>query len=83
MKNFVRILLILVVFAVLVGVIAYGDGAMLPVDHTTTVSGVVEAQPAKVFALITNVGDGPSWRHSVLSVEVLPPTMAATTGSRI
>ena len=73
MKNFVRILLILVVFAVLVGVIAYGDGAMLPVDHTTTVSGVVEAQPAKVFALITNVGDGPSWRDSVLSVEVLPP----------
>jgi hypothetical protein len=73
MKTFGRILLIVVVFAVLAGIIAYTDGAMLPVQHTASVSGVVEAPPDKVFALIVNVGGGPSWRHSVQSVQVLPP----------
>jgi hypothetical protein len=71
MKTVGRIFIIFIVFAVLVGIIAYADGAMLPVDHTASVSDVVEASPAKVFALISNVGDAPSWRHSLHSVQVL------------
>ena len=35
--------------------------------------GVVDAPPAKVYGLITGVGDGASWRHSVKAVKVLPP----------
>ncbi len=55
------------------GIVCYGIGASLPVEHTATVTGVVEAPPAKVFAIITNVGAGASWRSQVKSVQVLPP----------
>ena len=68
-----RVLLGVLVLVVVVAIVVYADGAMLPVDHSTTVSGLIDGPPAKVYALITNVGDGASWRHSVKSVQVLPP----------
>ena len=73
MKTFLRILLGLAVVLVLLGVIVYADGASLPVNHVTTVSGVVAASPAKTFAIVCNVAAGPSWRHEVQSVTMLPP----------
>jgi uncharacterized protein YndB with AHSA1/START domain len=51
---------------------AFADGAMMPIDHTVSVSGTVAASPDKVFALITNVAAAPTWRPEVKSVEVLP-----------
>ena len=33
----------------------------------------MQAPPAEVFALITDVTRAPQWRHAVQSVEVLPP----------
>jgi len=72
MKMLGRIVLgILLLLAVVVAGV-YVDGAMLPVEHSTTITGVVDAPPAKVFAIITNVADGASWRKSVKSVTVLP-----------
>jgi hypothetical protein len=75
--HLLKILLIavscLVGVLVTAGIICYGIGASLPVDHTATVTGVVAAPPAKVFAIITNVGAGASWRSQVKSVQVLPP----------
>lgn len=72
MKTLGRIVLGIVGLIVLAAVVIYVDGVMLPVDHSTTVSDVVDAPPAKVFALITNVSEGASWRKSVKSVQVLP-----------
>lgn len=69
MKVFGIILLVLV----LAGAGIYVDGAHLPYNHTVSVTGVVPAPPAKVFALITNVAKGADWRPGVKSVTVLQP----------
>ena len=67
-----KIALTLIVLLVLVVAVCYAIGARLPVDHVITITGTVAAPPAKVFALITDVGNGASWRKSVKSVQVLP-----------
>jgi hypothetical protein len=63
---------LIVVFAVF-GIVAYADGASLPVDHSISVTGTIPASPAKVFARITTVATAPTWRPAVKSVQVLPP----------
>ncbi|HSY36465.1 MAG TPA: SRPBCC family protein [Acidobacteriaceae bacterium] len=73
MRTLGRILLSLIVLIAVVIAIAYVDGLTLPVNHVTTVSGTVAAPPDKVFALIANVSNAPTWRHAVQSVTVLPP----------
>lgn len=73
MKTLGRIFLSFVLLIVVIGVAAYVDGTTLPVDHSTTILGIIDAPPAKAFAIITNVGDGASWRKSVKAVQVLPP----------
>jgi hypothetical protein len=72
MKILLRIVLSVVGLVALVVLIAYADGATLPVDHSVSVTGTVAAPPAKVFALITDIANGASWRHEVKSVQVLP-----------
>jgi hypothetical protein len=67
MKVFGIILLVLAV----AGVAVYVDGARLPYDHSVSVTGVVAAPPEKVFKLITDVANGPSWRPAVKSVTTL------------
>lgn len=69
MKVFGFILIVLV----LAGVIVYVDGAHLPYDHSVSVTGVVAAPQDKVFKLITDVANGPSWRPAVKSVTTLQP----------
>ena len=69
MKVFGIILLIVV----LAGVGVYVDGARLPYDHSVSVTGVVNAPPEKVFALITDVANGSDWRPGVKSVTLLQP----------
>ena len=73
MKTLIRILLSLVLLILIVGIIAYADGTTLPVDHTTTVTGIVAAPPTKVFDLITEIANGATWRREVKSVKLLPP----------
>jgi hypothetical protein len=63
----------LVAVLLFAGVAIYALGARLPVNHSTTVSGTVEASPAKVFAIITDIAHGPAWRKQVQSVQVLAP----------
>jgi hypothetical protein len=48
-------------------------GAMLPREHTTSIAGSIDAPPAEVFAIITDVAAAPRWRHGVQSVQMLPP----------
>jgi hypothetical protein len=48
-------------------------GFMLPVKHTSSRQALYHQPAAKIFALITNVKEFPSWRSSVKTVEVLPP----------
>jgi hypothetical protein len=48
-------------------------GALQPLNHTTTVTGIIAAPPDRVFAIITGIADAPKWRHAVQSVQVLPP----------
>jgi hypothetical protein len=73
MKVVGRILLVLVAVVIVVGVIAYADGASLPVNHSVSVTGVIPAPPEAVFARITDVGHGNAWRPAVKSVTVLTP----------
>ena len=55
MKIFGRIAVILLIVLVVAGVLAYADGASLPVNHSVSVTGTVQAPPEKVFAIIANV----------------------------
>jgi len=58
MKIFGRIAVILLIVLVVAGVLAYADGASLPVNHSVSVTGTVQAPPEKVFAIIANVANG-------------------------
>jgi uncharacterized protein YndB with AHSA1/START domain len=69
MKFFGAVLLLLVLAAVIV----YADGARMPVNHSVSVTGVVNAPPEKVFGLIANVAHGADWRAGVKSVSTLMP----------
>jgi hypothetical protein len=69
MKVFSAILFLLV----LAGVVVYVDGARMPVNHSVSVTGVVDAPQAKVFHLITDVAHGYDWRPAVKSVSTLTP----------
>jgi hypothetical protein len=72
MKLLLRIVLSIVGLVALVVLIAFADGATMPMDHTVSVTGTVNAPPEKVFARIIDIANGPSWRHEVKSVEILP-----------
>jgi uncharacterized membrane protein len=72
MKLLLRIILSIVGLVALIVLIAFADGATMPIDHSVSVTGTVNAPPEKVFSLITDIANGPSWRHEVKSVEVLP-----------
>jgi hypothetical protein len=73
MKILLRIVLSVVGVVALVVLIMYVDGRTLPVEHSVSVTGTVAAPPARVFAFITAVANGPAWRHDVKSVRLLPP----------
>jgi hypothetical protein len=60
-----------VLFIALLAVLVIG--ARIPREHTTTVTGTVEASPERVFAIIADIAEAPAWRKQVVSVEVLPP----------
>lgn len=72
MKILLRIVLSILGLVAFVALAAFAIGAILPVDHSVSVTGVVAAPPAKVFALITDIASGPAWRPEVKSVEILP-----------
>ncbi len=46
-------------------------GARLPEAHVATVEARYSADPSRVYALITNVADGPRWRTGLQKVEIL------------
>jgi hypothetical protein len=73
MKIVVRSLVFLALVVALAVGIAYLDGATLPVNHSVSVTGVVQAPPEKVFSIITDVANGASWRPGVKSVTMLTP----------
>jgi hypothetical protein len=73
MRTLLRITLGLVAIVVVLIGIVYIDGATLPVNHTTSITGTIPAPPAKVFALIANPAAGPIWRPAVKSVQILAP----------
>ena len=72
MKILLRIVLSVVGLAIFVGLGAFALGATMPEDHVASITGTVNAPPAKVFAIICDVAKLPTWRSSVKSVEVLP-----------
>ncbi len=72
MKILLRIVLSVLGVVAFLALGAFALGAILPVDHSISVSGVVDAPPAKVFAIITDITAGPKWRPEVKSVEILP-----------
>jgi len=72
MNKLLRIVLSIIGIVVFLGLAAFAIGATMPLDHVVSISGTVAAPPAKVFAIITNVASGPTWRHDVKSVEILP-----------
>ena len=73
MKTLLRILLGIVVVIVVFIAAVYIDGATLPLNHSTTVTQTVSAPPEKVFAQITNVAAGATWRPELKGVTLLPP----------
>jgi uncharacterized protein YndB with AHSA1/START domain len=63
--------LVLLILLIAGGFAVYADGAKQPVDHSVSVTGVVQAPQEKVFTLITDVARGSQWRPAVKSVTVL------------
>jgi hypothetical protein len=72
MKILLRTVLSVIGVVAFVALAAFALGATMPIDHSVSVSGEVAAPPAKVFALITDIAAGASWRPEVKSVAVLP-----------
>jgi hypothetical protein len=72
MKILLRIILSIAGVVALLVLIAFADGATLPVDHSVSVSGTVNAPPPAVFARITDIANAAAWRPQVKSVKVLP-----------
>jgi hypothetical protein len=68
MKVAVLVVLILLIAG---GAAVYADGSKLPVDHSVSITGVVQAPQEKVFSLITDVAHGSDWRPAIKSVTVL------------
>jgi hypothetical protein len=66
-----RAAIILIILLIAGGIAVYADGAIQPVDHSVSLSGVVEAPQQKVFGLITDVAHAADWRPAVKSVTVL------------
>ena len=64
------LLIILGMLAALVAIVVL-VGWMLPVRHTASREVVVQARPADVYALVTDVARYPAWRTGVTRVEVL------------
>jgi len=48
-------------------------GLLLPARHEVTRSARVRGAPAQVYALVRDVGQGPSWRTGLKRVELLEP----------
>src|SRR5512132_1807029 len=59
------------VIAAIVAVVV-AVGFMLPVKHNASRQALYHQPATKIFTLITNVKEFPSWRSSVKTVEVLP-----------
>lgn len=72
MKTLGVLALTLVLLILIVAVAAYAVGSRLPVNHVTTVTGIIPTSPEKTFALITNIASAPTWRHDVKAVNILP-----------
>ena len=66
-----KIAALIVVLLIGGGAVIYEDGVRQPVNHTVSVTGVVNAPPDQVFRLITDVARGAHWRSGVESVTVL------------
>jgi hypothetical protein len=64
-------MLVVLILLIAGGAAVYADGAKQPVDHSVSVTGVVEAPQQKVFSIITDVARGSQWRPAVKSVTVL------------
>lgn len=63
--------LVVLILLIAGGAAVYADGAKQPVDHSVSVTGVVEAPQQKVFSIITDVAHASQWRPAVKSVTVL------------
>lgn len=72
MKILLRIILSVVGLVAVVALAAFAIGATMPVDHSISVTDTVAAPPEKVFAMITDIANGPQWRPEVKSVQILP-----------
>jgi uncharacterized protein YndB with AHSA1/START domain len=66
-----KIAALIVILLTASGAAIYEDGAKQPVNHSASVTGVVNAPQEKVFSLITDVAHGSRWRPAVKSVTVL------------
>jgi hypothetical protein len=66
-----KIATLAVILLIAGGAAMYEDGAKQPVNHSVSVTGVVNAPQQKVFSLITDVAHGSLWRPTVKSVTVL------------
>jgi uncharacterized membrane protein len=66
-------LICLIAILGIVGGIAYLGGSRLPVEHTASVTGTIDAPPARVFARIADIAIAPTWRPAVKAVQILPP----------
>lgn len=73
-----------VLFAVGVVALVAGIGWLLPKAHSASRTAQYAAAPEAVFAAISDVGQYPSWRSDVVTVELLPSdggTMFREAGS--
>lgn len=65
-----KYLLIILGFIILVPILVWGIGMMLPQSHTAEITMQFNASPENIFTLITNVENFPNWRSNVDRVEI-------------
>jgi len=77
MEGRMRTLLSFVAMLLVIFGAVYVLGNILPVEHTTEVTKVIDAPQAEVWQRITDLSTQTQWRHEVKSIDVLPPRMGS------
>ena len=71
MKIVLVIIASVVALIVLAAIVALGVGSRLPIHHEVSRSVVLQAQPAEVYRVITDLEEAPRWRPGLQRIEVL------------
>ncbi|MBM9579394.1 SRPBCC family protein [Leptospira sp. 201903070] len=75
------ILIYTICFLILLAIGIYGIGAILPIEHSSSLERSFAASPDRIYSLIHNFKEYPSWRPNLKKIEVISSSSWKETDS--